>query len=154
MSVSLPTVKRFLDYMVSCYNHDGNGGYPELIREVIKLKERAAKRKQISDDNSRERAAKHKAPQIYDDSVESDDDSEERSGDEQDNEGTEWGERSPLLSFSNTDMAFSDDVLIVGNYHGFNVYKLAEDGAPELFSSIVCPGGQGDVSIVRSGKRS
>ncbi|MEM8601791.1 MAG: DUF305 domain-containing protein, partial [Bacteroidota bacterium] len=36
----------------------------------------------------------------------------------------------------------------VGNYHGFNVYKLVEDGAPELFSSIVCPGGQGDVSIV------
>ncbi|MEL6443333.1 MAG: DUF305 domain-containing protein [Bacteroidota bacterium] len=85
-------------------------------------------------------------PQDDDDSA--DDDSEGRSGDEQDNEGTEWGERSPLLSFSNTDMAFSDDVLIVGNYHGFNVYKLAEDGAPELFSSIVCPGGQGDVSIV------
>ncbi|GAB5412901.1 MAG: hypothetical protein Cons2KO_05040 [Congregibacter sp.] len=68
--------------------------------------------------------------------------------DEQSNDDTEWGERSPLLSFSNTDIAFKDDVLIAGSYHGFNVYKLEEDGLPELFSSIVCPGGQGDVSIV------
>src|SRR5690606_31318306 len=52
------------------------------------------------------------------------------------------------LSFSNTDMAFSGDVLVAGSYHGFNVYRLRHDGAPELLSSVVCPGGQGDVSIV------
>jgi uncharacterized protein (DUF305 family) len=56
--------------------------------------------------------------------------------------------RSPMLSFSNTDMAFSGDVLVVGNYHGFNVYRLGDDGVPSHLSSIVCPGGQGDVSIV------
>ena len=56
--------------------------------------------------------------------------------------------RSPLLSFANTDMAFSDDVLVVGNYHGFNIYRLLDAGRPELLSSVVCPGGQGDVSIV------
>ena len=56
--------------------------------------------------------------------------------------------RSPLLSFSNTDMAFADDVLVVGNYHGFNIYRLLDAGRPELLSSVVCPGGQGDVSIV------
>ncbi|MEM1437761.1 MAG: DUF305 domain-containing protein [Pseudomonadota bacterium] len=56
--------------------------------------------------------------------------------------------RYPKLSFSNTDMAFRDDVLVAGSYHGFNVYQLGEDGAPALMSSIVCPGGQGDVSIV------
>ena len=61
---------------------------------------------------------------------------------------TEWGERWPLLSFWNTDMAFSGDVLVAGNYHGFNVYKLDDEGLPALKSSIVCPGGQGDVSIV------
>ncbi|MCI5044083.1 MAG: DUF305 domain-containing protein [Aquisalinus sp.] len=61
---------------------------------------------------------------------------------------TEWGARSPLLSFSNTDMAFFDDNLIVGNYHGFNIYKLDAEGVPELKSSVVCPGGQGDVSVV------
>ncbi len=56
--------------------------------------------------------------------------------------------RAPLLSFSNTDMAFSGDVLVAGSYHGFNAYKLGEDGVPSLISSVVCPGGQGDVSIV------
>ena len=61
---------------------------------------------------------------------------------------TEWGERSPLLSFSNTDMAFSGDKMVAGSYHGFNVYQLQDDGVPKLFSSVVCPGGQGDVSIV------
>jgi hypothetical protein len=38
--------------------------------------------------------------------------------------------------------------MVAGSYHGFNVYKLGEDGVPELLSSVVCPGGQGDVSIV------
>ena len=68
--------------------------------------------------------------------------------DGQTNEETEWGERSPLLSFSNTDMAFSGDVMVAGSYHGFNIYKLQDDGIPKLHSSVVCPGGQGDVSIV------
>ncbi|MEL6541231.1 MAG: DUF305 domain-containing protein [Pseudomonadota bacterium] len=61
---------------------------------------------------------------------------------------TQYAERSPLLDFANTDMAFFDDIMITGNYHGFNIYKLADDGAPELMSSVVCPGGQGDVSVV------
>ena len=46
-------------------------------------------------------------------------------------------------------MAFAGDVMVAGNYHGFNVYRLADEGGrPELLSSVVCPGGQGDVSIV------
>ena len=56
--------------------------------------------------------------------------------------------RGGLLDFANTDMAFSGDVLVVGNYHGFNAYRLGADGVPTLASSVVCPGGQGDVSIV------
>ena len=72
----------------------------------------------------------------------------ERGEDEQSVADTQWGERSPLLSFANTDMAFAGDVLVTGNYHGFSIYKLGDDGIPELFSSVVCPGGQGDVSIV------
>jgi len=55
--------------------------------------------------------------------------------------------RNPMLSFVNTDMAFRDDVLVTGSYHGFNVYQLTVRG-PQLMASIVCPGGQGDVSIV------
>ena len=56
--------------------------------------------------------------------------------------------RSPMFSFSNTDMAFSENVLVAGSYHGFNMYELDNDGVPNLVTSVVCPGGQGDVSIV------
>jgi len=56
--------------------------------------------------------------------------------------------RSPMMSFVNTDMAFRDDVLVAGSYHGFNIYKLDAKGLPKLTASVVCPGGQGDVSIV------
>ena len=61
---------------------------------------------------------------------------------------TDEDRRAPLLSFSNTDMAFSGDLLAVGNYHGFNLYRLGSDGRPALISSVICPGGQGDLSIV------
>jgi uncharacterized protein (DUF305 family) len=61
---------------------------------------------------------------------------------------TEFAERAPLLDFANTDIAFFDDIMVAGNYHGFNFYRLGEDGVPNLVSSVVCPGGQGDVSVV------
>ena len=56
--------------------------------------------------------------------------------------------RAPLLSFSNTDIAFWDNIMVAGSYHGFNLYELDEETAPSLLASVVCPGGQGDVSIV------
>lgn len=68
-------------------------------------------------------------------------------GEKEDNK-TELSERSPLLSFANTDMAFSGDLMFAGNYHGFNIYRLDKAGVPTLISSVVCPGGQGDVSVV------
>jgi uncharacterized protein (DUF305 family) len=61
---------------------------------------------------------------------------------------TEFAERSPSLDFANTDMAFFGDVMVAGSYHGFNIYQLGADGIPTLKSSVVCPGGQGDVSVV------
>lgn len=77
-------------------------------------------------------------------------DGEDPDGEDPDGEDDEDDDdsRSPLLSFANTDMAFSGDVMVAGNYHGFNVYRLQDGGLPELLSSVVCPGGQGDVSIV------
>lgn len=57
--------------------------------------------------------------------------------------------RSPLLSFAQTDMAFQGDLLATGNYHGFNLYRVnPQGGAPALVSSVICPGGQGDLSLV------
>jgi uncharacterized protein (DUF305 family) len=58
------------------------------------------------------------------------------------------GRRYPMLSFSNTDMAFRDDLLVTGSYHGFNMYRIDKDGIPTLITSVICPGGQGDISIV------
>ena len=71
--------------------------------------------------------------------------SEDEDGEE---EKPRFGKRGSLLDFANTDMAFSGDLMVAGNYHGFNAYRLGEDGVPQLVSSVVCPGGQGDVSIV------
>ncbi len=67
---------------------------------------------------------------------------------EEDDSLTQFAERSPLLDFANTDLAFFGDVMVAGSYHGFNIYKLGADGVPTLKSSVVCPGGQGDVSVV------
>ncbi|MEM9401196.1 MAG: DUF305 domain-containing protein [Pseudomonadota bacterium] len=59
------------------------------------------------------------------------------------------GKRRPrFLDFANTDMAFFDNVLVAGSYHGFNIYEIDNGGVPQLLSSVVCPGGQGDVSVV------
>ena len=88
--------------------------------------------------------------------IEKDEDAEEGKPDpegstERDEDGDDedrFGQRSSLLSFANTDMAFAGDIMVAGSYHGFNAYRLGADGMPNLVSSTVCPGGQGDVSIV------
>ncbi len=49
--------------------------------------------------------------------------------------------------FSNTDIGFQDDLVFVGNYHGFTVYDISDPKNPELRASVVCPGGQGDLSV-------
>lgn len=56
--------------------------------------------------------------------------------------------RPSLLNFANTDIAFTGDVMVAGNYHGFINYDISNPLAPQLISSVVCPGGQGDVSVV------
>ena len=78
---------------------------------------------------------------------ETEDEEDDKEDDNEDKEEEDW-ERRPLLSFSNTDMAFRDDVLFAGSYHGFNIYRLVGDGSLKPISSVVCPGGQGDVSVV------
>ena len=81
--------------------------------------------------------------------VEPDEDEENsESQEERSIESLASSQRYPMLSFSNTDMAFTEDMLVAGSYHGFNIYRLEEDGFPNLITSVVCPGGQGDVSVV------
>jgi hypothetical protein len=45
-------------------------------------------------------------------------------------------------------MAFSGDRLFVGNFHGFNTYNIEDPTTPKHLVSVVCPGGQGDVSVL------
>jgi hypothetical protein len=51
------------------------------------------------------------------------------------------------LRWANSDLAFRGNHAIVGNFSGFNIYDIAQPGSPRLIASLVCPGGQGDVSI-------
>ncbi|WGM32197.1 hypothetical protein [Brevundimonas sp. NIBR11] len=57
------------------------------------------------------------------------------------------GNRSfSALGMANSDMAVSDGKLFVGNFNGFNAYDITGE-TPRLVMSVVCPGGQGDVSV-------
>lgn len=56
--------------------------------------------------------------------------------------------RPALLSFSNTDLLFAGNYMVAGNYHGFNAYDISNPQSPQHIASVVCPGGQGDVSLV------
>ena len=51
------------------------------------------------------------------------------------------------LNFANSDLAFRGNQLFIGNFSGFNVYDIANPANAQLIASVVCPGGQGDVSI-------
>ena len=57
-------------------------------------------------------------------------------------------QRRGLLNFGNTDLAFAGDRVFAGSYHGFNTYRVEVPSSPQLVSSVVCPGGQGDLSVV------
>ena len=82
-----------------------------------------------------------------DDHTEESSDSDGAAAEDDSGEKAKPESRAPLLSFSNTDIAFRDDIMVSGSYHGFNIYRLGDDGIPDLQASVVCPGGQGDVSI-------
>ena len=56
-------------------------------------------------------------------------------------------QRGSGLSFANSDLGFKENYLFIGNFSGFNIYDISNPKNPRLVTSIVCPGGQGDVSI-------
>jgi len=51
------------------------------------------------------------------------------------------------LSFANSDMAFQGNYAFVGNFNGFTIYDISNPAAPVLKTAVVCPGGQGDLSV-------
>jgi hypothetical protein len=54
---------------------------------------------------------------------------------------------SNALGFANSDLAFQRNHLFFGSFHGFNTYDIEDPGKARLVASVVCPGGQGDVSV-------
>jgi hypothetical protein len=51
------------------------------------------------------------------------------------------------LAYANSDMAFEGTHLFLGNFYGINFYDISHPEKISLITSLVCPGGQGDVSV-------
>ena len=51
------------------------------------------------------------------------------------------------LAFANSDMAFQGGKLFMGNFYGFTIYDISTPSSTKLLTTVVCPGGQGDLSV-------
>ncbi len=54
------------------------------------------------------------------------------------------------LAFANSDLAFQGNHLFQGNFYGVNVFDISDPAKAALVTSMVCPGGQGDVSVYKN----
>jgi hypothetical protein len=54
------------------------------------------------------------------------------------------------LAFANSDLAFQGNHLFQGNFYGVNIFDITNPGETKLLTSMVCPGGQGDVSVYKN----
>jgi hypothetical protein len=54
------------------------------------------------------------------------------------------------LAFANSDLAFQGSHLFQGNFYGVNIYDISNPAQAALVTSMVCPGGQGDVSVYKN----
>jgi hypothetical protein len=61
------------------------------------------------------------------------------------------GQESAAAAFNysniNSDLAFTGDIAVSGNYRGFGLYDVSDPTSPELVTTVNCPGGQGDPSV-------
>lgn len=54
------------------------------------------------------------------------------------------------LALANSDLAFQGNHLFLGNFYGINIYDIADPSNTKLLTSMLCPGGQGDVSVYKN----
>ena len=54
------------------------------------------------------------------------------------------------LAFANSDFAFQGNHLFQGNFYGVNIYDISNPANTALLTSLICPGGQGDVSVYKN----
>src|SRR5205807_3954196 len=51
------------------------------------------------------------------------------------------------LAFANSDLAFQGNRLFLGNFYGLSIYDISDPAKAAILTSLVCPGGQGDLSV-------
>ncbi|HZF67975.1 MAG TPA: hypothetical protein VEZ47_08050 [Gemmatirosa sp.] len=51
------------------------------------------------------------------------------------------------FNFANADLAFSGTLAFQGGYNGVQIWDVSTPSSPTLRGTLVCPGGQGDVSV-------
>ena len=54
------------------------------------------------------------------------------------------------LAFANSDFAFQGNHLFQGNFYGVNIFDISNPASANLLTTLVCPGGQGDVSVYKN----
>ncbi len=54
------------------------------------------------------------------------------------------------LAFANSDFAFQGNHLFQGNFYGVSIFDISHPANTTLLTSLVCPGGQGDVSVYKN----
>jgi hypothetical protein len=54
------------------------------------------------------------------------------------------------LAFANSDIAFEGNHLFQGNFYGLNIYDISNPAKTSLLTSMICPGGQNDVSVYKN----
>ncbi len=54
------------------------------------------------------------------------------------------------LAFANSDLAFQGNHLFQGNFYGVDIFDISDPAKAQLLTTMVCPGGQGDVSVYKN----
>jgi hypothetical protein len=54
------------------------------------------------------------------------------------------------LAFGNSDFAFQGNHLFQGNFYGLSIYDISNPANTTSLTSLVCPGGQGDLSVYKN----
>ncbi|HEX7118378.1 MAG TPA: hypothetical protein VF212_06300 [Longimicrobiales bacterium] len=55
-----------------------------------------------------------------------------------------------FVGVTNSDLAFTGNYVIQGNYNGFQVWDVSDPAQPELVVGYVCPASQSDVSVYKN----
>ncbi len=54
------------------------------------------------------------------------------------------------LAFANSDLAFQGNHLFQGNFYGIDIFDISNPAKASILTTLVCPGGQGDVSVYKN----